>query len=93
MVPEVDPSRARHGIRRSHVRHWHDTRRATSTDNGTSFTYQARNILGDDGVGTEFPVTGLFDPTVVRLPKGHYRMYVTAQVDANRQALVRATTR
>lgn len=124
-----------------------NTRRAKSTDNGVSFGYQARNILGDDGVGgggnsyvdinslvlpdgrrclytmkggmaiwsfsssdwlafapetgprvsrtdwTEFPVTGLFDPTVVRLPNGRYRMYVTAQVAADRQALVSATTR
>jgi len=124
-----------------------NTRRATSTDGGTTFTYQARNVLGDDGVGggpnsyvdinslvlpdgrrclyamkggmaiwsfsstdwitfaqeagprvsrgdwTEFPVTGLFDPTVIRLPDGRYRMYVTAQVAADRQALVSATTR
>ena len=38
----------------------------------------------------EFPVSGLFDPTVIRLPDGRYRMYVTAQL-VGRQALVSAT--
>jgi hypothetical protein len=38
-------------------------------------------------------VQGLFDPTVIRLPDGRFRMYVTGQIDATRQAVLSATTR
>jgi hypothetical protein len=45
---------------------------------------------------TEFEVTGLFDPKVILLPDGRYRMYVTATIQAadgsQRQAIVSATT-
>jgi hypothetical protein len=124
-----------------------NTRRATSSDGGTSFTYRNRNVLGDDGAGgggrsyvdissivladgrrclyamqgglaiysfvsadwtgftlepgarvsrgdwTSLQVQGLFDPTVIRLSDGRFRMYVTGQIDATRQAVLSATTR
>ena len=45
---------------------------------------------------TEFPVRCLNDPTLVRLPDGRYRIYVTAQIETaagrRRQAIVSATT-
>lgn len=124
-----------------------NTRRALSSDNGLSFTFERSNVLGDAGAGgggnsfvdiesrpladgsrrlyamrgglaiysfllnasgdtavqesgarvqrsdwTEFSVSGLFDPSVVQLPDGRYRMYVTGQI-GSRQALLSATTR
>lgn len=45
---------------------------------------------------TEFQVVGLFDPTVVRLPDGRYRMYVCGQIDEpggrSRAVILSATT-
>ncbi|MBI3880984.1 MAG: exo-alpha-sialidase [Verrucomicrobia bacterium] len=45
---------------------------------------------------TEFPVRCLNDPTLVRLPDGRFRIYVTAQTEnetgRRRQAIVSATT-
>ncbi len=38
-------------------------------------------------------ITGLFDPTVVRLKDGRYRMYLTAGYGSTHQALLSATTK
>lgn len=122
-------------------------RRAVSSDNGWTFTFDRGDVLGDGALGggansfvdpklitlpdgrvrlltmkmgavysfvadddletftqepgmrlapgdfTEFEVRGLFDPVIVRLPDGRYRIYVTAAIgdDPEHQALVSAT--
>ena len=42
---------------------------------------------------TDMQLTGLFDPSVVRLKDGRYRMYVTGGISADHSALVSATTK
>lgn len=67
-----------------------------TADEGVTFTQEpgARVAKAD---WTEFQVVGLFDPTVVRLPDGRYRMYVCGQIDEpggrSRSVILSATTR
>lgn len=66
-----------------------------TADEGVTFTPEpgARVSKAD---WTEFQVVGLFDPTVVRLPDGRYRMYVCGQIDEaggrSRTVILSATT-
>ena len=66
-----------------------------TADEGVTFTLEpgARVSKSD---WTEFQVVGLFDPTVVLLPDGRYRMYVCGQIDEpgsrSRSVILSATT-
>lgn len=69
-----------------------------SSDEGRSFAQEpGPRVSSSDW--TEFPVFGLYDPTIVRLPDGRYRMYVCGQVDEpaaggrGRSVILSASTR
>lgn len=56
----------------------------------TSFTQESGTRLRPSDF-TELSISAFYDPVVIRLPDGRYRMYVTAQI-GTRQALVSAST-
>lgn len=66
-----------------------------TADEGRTFTREAGTRLRPSDF-TEFDVTGLYDPSVVRLPDGRYRMYVAATIAdgtrGGRPVIVSATT-
>jgi len=66
-----------------------------TADDGLSFTQEpGARVLASDW--TEFHVVGLFDPSIVRLPDGRYRMYVAGSIETaatRRDVILSATTR
>lgn len=65
-----------------------------SDDGGENFSAEGQRFIHSDV--TEFEVYSLNDPSVIRLPDGRYRMYVTAMIydtetQTPRQAIISAT--